>query len=80
MIIIIQGILHPNSIIHSLSTNHCENGGVGEVFDSTKDFWSFRGKQFNSQVAAKLNTAEDIRDLSSDVKKTTVEYEYVEKK
>ena len=29
--------------------NHYADGGVGEVFASTKHFWSFRGKQRCSQ-------------------------------
>ena len=61
-------------IIHALSTHPYADGGVDEVFESSKQFWSFRGKQcshlgFGCQVVAKSNTTEDIRELSSDVKK-----------
>ena len=52
-------------IIHTLSIHPYADGGVGEVFKSTKHFWSFG---VNS-VAADSNKTEDIRDLSSDVKK-----------
>ena len=30
--------------IHSLSSHHYADGGAGEVFKSTKHFWSLRGK------------------------------------
>ena len=36
--------------IHSLSTHHYDDGGVGKVFESTKHFWSLRGKQCCSQI------------------------------
>ena len=36
--------------IHSWSTHHYADGGVGEVFESTKRFWSFRDKQCCSQI------------------------------
>ena len=39
-----KGIVHAEMKIHSLSTHHYADGGVGEVFESTKHFWSFRGK------------------------------------
>ena len=31
--------------IHSLSTHHYTDGGTGEVFESTKHFWSLKSKQ-----------------------------------
>ena len=37
------GIVHPKMKIHSLSSHHYAHGGVGEVFESKKHFWSFRG-------------------------------------
>ena len=36
--------------VDSLSTHHSSDGGVGEVFESTKPFRSFRGKQSRSQI------------------------------
>ena len=36
----LKGIVHRKMKIHSLSTHHCADGGVGEVFESTKHFWS----------------------------------------
>ena len=65
----VKGIVHPNMIIHSFSTLFYADREVGEVFETTKHCWTFRGKQCSSQVAAESNTTEDIRGLSSDVKK-----------
>ena len=36
--------------MYSLSTHPYADGGVGEVFESTKHFWSLRGKQQCSQI------------------------------
>ena len=36
--------------MHSLSTHHYADGGVGEVFVSTKHSWSFWGKLYCSQI------------------------------
>ena len=36
--------------IHSLSTHHYADGGVGEVFESTKHFRSLRGKQCSRKI------------------------------
>ena len=40
-----QEIVHPKMIINSFSTPHYADGGVAEVFESTKHRWSFRGKR-----------------------------------
>ena len=45
--------------IHSLSTHHYVYGGVGEVFECIKHFWSFR---VNS-VSAESNTIEPINQI-----------------
>ena len=37
--------------VHSLSTRHYADGGVGEVFESTKHFRSLMGKQRCSQIS-----------------------------
>ena len=34
----IKGTVHPKMEIHSVSTHHCADGGVGEVFESIKHF------------------------------------------
>ena len=41
---ILKGIVHRKIEMHSLSTQHYADGKVGEVFESTKHFWSLRGK------------------------------------
>ena len=38
-----KGKVHPKMKIQSFSTHHYVNGGLGEVFESTKPFWSLRG-------------------------------------
>ena len=40
-----KGIVHRKIKIHSPSSHHCSDGGVGEVFESTKHFLSLRGKR-----------------------------------
>ena len=47
---VLKGTVHRKKKNHSLSTHHSSGGGVGEVFDSTKHFWSLRGKQRCSQI------------------------------
>ena len=44
----IKGVVHQTTIFHSLSTHQYADGGVGEVYESTKHCWSFRGKQRTS--------------------------------
>ena len=34
--------------IQSISSHHYADGGVGEVFESTRHFWSFRGKLYSN--------------------------------
>ena len=36
--------------LHSLSSHHYADGGVGEVFESTKHIWSLRGKHCCSRI------------------------------
>ena len=62
--LVIKGIVHPKMIIHSLSTHPYVDGGVGEVFESTK---LPSGVSVVSRVVAKFNTIEEIRDSSSDI-------------
>ena len=50
----INGIVHPKMTIHSLSTHHYVDGGVGEVFESTKHFCSLRGKLCCSKMHIQL--------------------------
>ena len=57
--------------IHSFTTHPYADGGVSEVFQSRKPFWSFMAEHSISQVAAKSNTTEDIRCKSLEVKQTT---------
>ena len=38
-----KGIVHRKMKIHSLSTHNYADGGVSEVFESTKQFSSLRG-------------------------------------
>ena len=52
--------------MYSLST-HYGDGEVGEVFESTKHFWTFRDKQF----AAKCNRIEVTGDQFFKCKKQT---------
>ena len=47
-----KGKVQQKITINSLSTHHCADGGVGEVFESTKHFWSV------NSVAAKSSTIE----------------------
>ena len=42
---IFKVMVHPEMKMHSLSTHHCGDGGGGEVFESTKHFWSFSVRQ-----------------------------------
>ena len=46
----IEGIVHPKMKIHSLPSHHYADGGVGEVFKSTKHLWSIRGKFCCSRI------------------------------
>ena len=48
-----KGIVHKKMRIHSLSTRHYADGGVCEVLESTKHFWSLRGKLCCSQIQYK---------------------------
>ena len=48
--IVLKGIVHRKMRMYPLSTHHNADGGVGEVFESTKHFWSFRGKFCCSQI------------------------------
>ena len=38
-----EGIVHPEMRIPSLSTHHYADGGVGEVFESTKQILESQG-------------------------------------
>ena len=47
----VKGIVHRKIKMNSSSTHQYFDGGVGEVSESTKHFWSFRGKLRCSQIA-----------------------------
>ena len=42
--------------MHSWSTHHYANGGLGEVFESTKHFWSLWGKQCCSSISPDIHS------------------------
>ena len=46
----LKGIVHPKILIHALSAHHYADGRLGQVFEDTKQFLSFRGKQHCSQI------------------------------
>ena len=54
MLQFVKGIVHPKMNIHKLSTHHYANGGVGEVFEFTRHFWSFRVQQCSSQIQIEI--------------------------
>ena len=45
----VKGIVHPKIKLQSLSTHHCADGGVGQVFESTKHLRRFRGEKLATQ-------------------------------
>ena len=49
-VLVIVRIVNQNNYIQSLSTHHYPDGRVGEVFESTKQFGSLRGKQCCNQI------------------------------
>ena len=56
-----KGIVHPKMYLHSLSTYHYADRGVGEVFDSTKHFRSLRSKLIATESNRIEVTDDDFR-------------------
>lgn len=62
----VKGVVHQKMKTHSLSSHHYVDGEVGDVWESAKHLWSFRGKQ---SCKSKAEEVKDEHILTREINK-----------